>query len=161
MADHNINIRAATPEDTGLILGFIRALARYEKMEDEVMAQEEDLRISLFGENPKAHVVIGELDGKPAGFALYFYNYSTFLARPGLYLEDLYVNEESRGSGLGKALILHLAAQARKEGCGRMEWWVLDWNTPSIDFYKSLGAVAMDEWTVFRLDQKALEKLTD
>lgn len=159
MSNKTITIRIASLEDTGLILDFIRALAQYEKMADEVVASEDDLRASLFGANPKAHVVIGELDGKPSGFALYFYNYSTFLGRPGLYLEDLYVNEECRGSGLGKALILHLAAQARNEGCGRMEWWVLDWNTPSIDFYKSLGAEPMDEWTVFRLDHNALQKL--
>ena len=149
-----LDIRPATPADVPLILDFIRGLAEYERMLDQVEATEERLRTSLFpgnGRGPDAYCVIGSVDGTPAGFALYFFNYSTFLARPGLYLEDLFVRPEHRGAGLGKALLLHLAALAHERGCGRMEWAVLDWNEPAQAFYRSLGAVPMDEWTVWRL----------
>jgi len=159
MSSVEISIRPALRDDVPLILTFIRSLAEYEKLLHEVVATETALEKTLFGEKPIAYVVIGELNGKPSGFALYFYNYSTFLGRPGLYLEDLFVNPESRGSGLGMALILYLAQQAYEAGCGRMDWAVLDWNTPSIDFYDSLGAKPQSEWTGYRLDRAAMEKL--
>jgi GNAT superfamily N-acetyltransferase len=148
------NIRPATPADVPLILQFIRELATYEKLLGDVEASEGKLRTTLFptdGKSPAAHVLIGSVDGTPAGFAVYFFNYSTFLAKPGLYLEDLFVRLESRGRGLGKALLLHLARVASELGCGRMEWSVLDWNQPSIEFYRRLGAVPLNEWTTFRL----------
>ena len=154
-------IRPARPADVPVILSLIRALADYEKLTPEVTATEARLRESLFptdGTAPAAHCVIAEADGTPAGFALYFFNYSTFLARPGLYLEDLFVQPGFRGRGLGKALLLHLAKLANQRGCGRMEWAVLDWNQPAIDFYQSLGAVAKDEWTIFRLTGAALQQ---
>lgn len=151
-----LNIRAATLNDLSLILSFIRGLAKYVKLSHEVVATEEDLKKSLFGDRPIAYVIIGEIEGVPSGFALYFYNYSTFLGRPGIYLEDLFVNLDSRGRGLGKALILHLANMAYSQGCGRMEWAVLNWNRPSIDFYESLGAKAQNDWTRYQLDRPAL-----
>ena len=160
MADRSVTILPATPQDVTLILKFIRDLAEYEKLLHEVVATEDSLRKSLFGPGPVAQVLIGEINGTPAGFALYFYNYSTFLGRSGIYLEDLFVNPESRGSGLGKALLLHLAAKAYDEGCGRLDWAVLDWNRPSIDFYLSLGAQPQNEWTGYRLDRAALKDLT-
>jgi GNAT superfamily N-acetyltransferase len=149
-----VAVRQATPVDIPLILGFIRELASYEKLLGDVEATEDRLRQTLFpqdGSPAAASVLVGELDGKPAGFAVYFSNYSTFLARPGLYLEDLFVRPQARGNGLGKALLLHLAALAADRGCGRMEWAVLDWNAPAIEFYQSLGAIALDDGTVFRL----------
>jgi GNAT superfamily N-acetyltransferase len=155
----NFRIRNATPDDVALILQFIVELARYEKMEDRVVATEERVRETLFGEKPSAEVLIGEEDGRPVGFALFFHNYSTFLARPGIYLEDLFVEPEARGHGYGKALLAKLAQLAVERECGRVEWAVLDWNTPAIDFYKSLGANAVDEWTIFRLKGAALESL--
>lgn len=151
-------IRPATPADLPLVLEFIRALADYEKMLPEVEATEEKLRTTLFCEQPVAHCVLAFADGQPAGFAIYFFNYSTFLAKPGLYLEDLFVKPSFRGAGLGKALLLHLAKIANGRGCGRMEWAVLDWNQPAIDFYQSLGAVPKDEWTIFRLTGAALQQ---
>lgn len=154
-----IDIRPATVEDCALIRHFILELAIYEKLEDEVKASEDDIRTSLFGDRPQAEVIIAERAGEPIGFALFFHNYSTFLGRHGLYLEDLFVIPEARGSGAGKALLKYLANTALERGCGRFEWWVLDWNKPSIDFYKSLGAEPMDDWTVFRLTGDALEKL--
>jgi GNAT superfamily N-acetyltransferase len=156
-------IRAATANDVPLILEFIRGLAEYERMLDRVQATEERLRASLFpadGRAPDAHCVIGSVDGMPAGFALYFFNYSTFLGRPGLYLEDLFVTPGHRGAGLGKALLLHLAALARDRGCGRMEWSVLDWNEPAIGFYEALGAKRLPDWQICRLDAEALDRLT-
>lgn len=150
------SIRAATEADTPLILDFIRGLAVYEKLAHEVVATEEALRATVFGSPPAAHVVIAEVDGQPAGFALYFFNYSTFLARPGLYLEDLFVKPEFRGAGTGKALLLHLAKIANARGCGRMEWSVLDWNEPAIKFYEALGARRMKEWQICRLTGPAL-----
>src|SRR5207237_3707223 len=135
-------------DDVALILRFIIDLARYEKMEDRVVANEARIRETLFGEKPSAEVLIGEEDGRAVGFALFFHNYSTFLARPGIYLEDLFVEPESRGCGYGKALLAKLAQIAIERECGRVVWAVLDWNTPAIDFYKSLGAVPMHDWTV-------------
>jgi GNAT superfamily N-acetyltransferase len=151
-------IRPATPADLPLILGFIRGLATYEKLLHEVEATEEKLRVTLFGPRPAAECLLAFADGAPAGFAIFFTNYSTFLARPGLYLEDLFVNPEFRGRGLGKALWLHLAALANQRGCGRMEWTVLDWNRPAIDFYESLGAERKTEWTLCRLTGPALAR---
>ncbi len=152
-------IRPARPADVPAILDLIRALAAYEKLSHEVVATEDRLRQSLFpadGRAAEAHCALVEVDGRPAGFALYFFNYSTFLARPGLYLEDLFVRPEHRGRGLGKALLLHLAKLANQRGCGRMEWTVLDWNTPAIAFYESLGAKRMREWQLCRLTGDAL-----
>jgi GNAT superfamily N-acetyltransferase len=152
-------IRAATEADVPLILRFIRELAEYERLAHEVVATEEILRESLFGARRYAEVVIAEEDGEPAGFALFFHNFSTFRGRPGIYLEDLYVRPEMRGRGTGRALLAHLAALAVERGCGRLEWWVLDWNEPAIRFYRSLGAQAMDDWTVFRVAGDALRRL--
>jgi GNAT superfamily N-acetyltransferase len=145
-------IRPATPGDLPLILRFIRGLATYEKLLPEVEATEEKLGATLFGPRPAAECVLAFTDeNSPAGFAIFFTNYSTFLARPGLYLEDLYVEPEFRGCGIGKALLLHLAGLANQRGCGRMEWSVLDWNQPAIDFYESIGAERKTEWTICRL----------
>lgn len=152
-------IRPATPGDLPTIRQFIRELAEYERMAAEAVATEEDLRTSLFGPRPAAEVVIAEVDGAPGGFALYFHNFSTFLGRHGLYLEDLYVRPELRGRGVGRALLARLAALAVERGCGRFEWSVLDWNEPAIGFYRKLGAVAQDEWTVQRMTGEALERL--
>jgi GNAT superfamily N-acetyltransferase len=157
-----IAIRDATAGDAALILYFVRELAIYEKLFEDVEATQESLKKTLFPESGPpavAHVLIGELDGKPEGFAVYFFNYSTFLSMNGVFLEDLFVKPSSRGFGLGKALLLHLAKIAVDRGCGRMDWSVLDWNTPSIEFYKALGAVAMDDWTTFRLTGESLAKL--
>lgn len=151
-------IRSATAADVPLILDFIRALAAYEKLAHEVIATEAALHRTLFGSPPAAQVVIAEAAGRPAGFALYFFNYSTFLAKPGLYLEDLFVNPEFRSAGTGKALLLHLAKIANARGCGRMEWSVLDWNEPAKGFYKKLGAVPLKEWRIMRLTGPALAK---
>lgn len=152
-------IRAATVEDVPLILQFIRDLAEYERLAHLVVATEERVRETLFGSRSYAEALIGEEDGAPAGFAIFFHNYSTFLAQPGIYLEDLFVKPEARGRGYGKALLVRLAQIAVERGCGRVEWAVLNWNAPSIEFYKALGAVPMDEWTVYRLTGGALEKL--
>jgi len=155
----SLAIRPAVPGDEALVLEFIRALAEYEHLGDEVEANEADLARDLFGANPRVFCDIAEWDGKPAGLALWFYNYSTFRGRHGLYLEDLFVSPEFRGKGIGKALLQHLASRCVEEGLGRFEWWVLDWNTPSIEFYKSQGAKMMDEWTVCRVDGDALATL--
>jgi GNAT superfamily N-acetyltransferase len=152
-------IRSATIEDTALILRFIKELADYEKLLHEVVADQATLEQSLFGETPHAKVVIGEYSGRPVSFALYFHNFSTFVGRPGLYLEDLYVQPNMRGKGLGKILLGYLASIAIELNCGRLEWWVLDWNKPAIDFYQSLGAKPMDQWTVNRITGDALDKL--
>jgi GNAT superfamily N-acetyltransferase len=154
-----VQIRSATEADVPLILQFIRDLAIYEKLEHKVIATEETVRRTLFGNPRFAEVVFAEVDGKEVGFALFFHNYSTFLGQPGIYLEDLFVKPDSRGHGIGKALLAHLAKLAKERGCGRLEWAVLDWNTPSINFYKSLGAVPLSDWIVFRLTGEALEKL--
>ncbi|MBC7088496.1 MAG: GNAT family N-acetyltransferase [Tissierellales bacterium] len=150
-------IRKATREDVPLILKFIKELADYEKMLDQVVATEEIIEDSIFNRN-KAEVIFAVYNGEEVGFALYFYNFSTFLGKPGIYLEDLYVREEMRGKGIGKTLLAYLAKIAIEEGCGRFEWWCLDWNKPSIDFYLKLGAIPMDEWTVYRMCD---EKLVD
>jgi GNAT superfamily N-acetyltransferase len=152
-------IRPAIRTDLPLIAQFIRDLAEYERLAHEVRFDEAVLGERLFGERPYAEVLIGEIDGTPQGFALFFHNFSTFEGRPGIYLEDLFVRPEARGSGLGKALLQRLAQLAVERGCARLEWWVLDWNEPSIGFYTSLGAKPMDEWTVFRLDGDALAGL--
>ena len=157
--DPNFTIRSATSNDTALILRFIQELADYEKLLHEVVADEATLKESLFGDTPHAKVVIGEYNGKAVSFALYFHTFSTFLGRPGLYLEDLYVQPNMRGKGLGKILLGYLASLAIELNCGRLEWWVLDWNKPAIDFYQSLGAQPMDEWTVNRVKGEALDKL--
>ena len=156
-----MEIRQATEADVPLILKFIRDLAIYEKLEHKVVATEAGLRQTLFGNPRFAEVVFAVIDGTEAGFALFFHNYSTFLGAPGIYLEDLFVKPEFRGRGLGKALLAHLAKLARERGCGRVEWAVLDWNTPSIDCYKSLGAIPLDDWRIFRLTGEAMEKLAN
>ena len=154
-----LKIRIASQADVPLILQFIKDLAEYERLAHEVVATEETLRTTLFGQPRVAEVLIGEADGKPAGFALFFHNFSTFLGRPGIYLEDLFVKPEFRGRGYGRALLAHLAEIARERNCGRLEWAVLNWNTPAIDFYKSLGAKPQDQWTVYRITGKTLEEL--
>ncbi|MBB4614438.1 GNAT family N-acetyltransferase [Novosphingobium taihuense] len=154
-----ISIRAASAADISLIAELIRALAEYEKLAHEVRFDEAVLEAKLFGPRPYAEVIIGEIDGKAQGFALFFHNFSTFEGKPGIYLEDLFVKPEARGSGLGKALLSHLAALAVERDCARLEWSVLDWNEPAIGFYRSLGARFMDEWTVMRVDGPALQQL--
>ncbi len=154
-----LRIRAAVAADSPLILTFIRALAQYEKLEHEVIATEDSLRHSLFGPQPGAEVVIAEWRGQAAGFALFFHNYSTFLARRGIYLEDLFVLPEFRGKGIGKNLLQYLAALAVKRQCGRLDWSVLDWNEPAIGFYRGIGARGLDDWTQFRLDGEALRTM--
>ncbi len=155
----SLSIRAATPADIPLIGQFIRDLAEYEKLAHAVRFDEAVMAQKLFGPRPYAEVLIGEMDGVPQGFALFFHNFSTFEGRPGIYLEDLFVRPEARGSGLGKKLLAKLAALAVERDCARLEWSVLDWNTPAIDFYKALGATPMDEWTIFRVDGAALDNL--
>jgi len=152
-------ITPATEADVPLILEMIRGLADYEKLSHAVTATEDQLRQTLFGPRPAAEVLLAFHDNECAGFALFFPNYSTFLAKPGIYLEDLFVKPHARGKGLGLALLTELARLAVERGCGRVEWSVLDWNEPSIGFYKKLGAVPMDEWTIFRLTGDALLKL--
>ncbi len=156
----NASIRFAGEEDVPLILRFIKGLAEYEHMSDLVTATEEVLRESLFVRK-KAEVVIAELEGEPVGFALFFHNFSTFLGKPGIYLEDLFVLPEKRGFGLGKLLLSFLARLAVERDCGRLEWWCLDWNKPSINFYKLMGAKPMEEWTVYRVDGNALTDLAE
>ncbi|WP_408591252.1 N-acetyltransferase family protein [Novosphingobium sp.] len=154
-----VSIRPASAADLPLVANLIRALAEYEKLADAVRFDEAVLGQKLFGPRPYAEVVIGEIDGVARGFALFFHNFSTFEGRPGIYLEDLFVQPEARGSGLGKALLQHLAALAVERDCARLEWSVLDWNEPAIGFYKSLGAQFMDEWTIMRVDGSALTRL--
>lgn len=151
-------IRKAVREDAPLILEFIKGIARYEKMENDVEATEETLEEQLF-DKERAEVIFAMEDGKEVGFALFFHNFSTFVGRAGLYLEDLYVYPEYRGKGYGKALFMELVRIACERRCGRMEWVCLNWNTPSIDFYRSMGAVSLDEWTTYRLDKEALSRL--
>ncbi len=154
-----LRIREGFKGDEGIILEFICELAAYEKLAHEVEATADNLRATLFTDTPKAFALIAEWDGEPCGFALYFFNYSTFLGRYGIYLEDLFVRERYRANGIGKALLARLAAIAKENKCGRLEWSVLDWNTQAIKFYKSLGAESMDEWTVHRLTGRALTSL--
>ena len=152
-------IRPATPADAGLVLSFIRELAEYEKLLHEVEAREGDIARDLFGEQPRVFCEIAEWGGEPVGFALWFYTYSTFQGRHGLYLEDLFVRPEQRGRGIGKALLANLARRCLDEGLGRLRWWVLNWNEPSIAFYRSLGAGSHEEWTTFGLSGEALRRL--
>jgi GNAT superfamily N-acetyltransferase len=154
-------IRHATESDVPLILWFVKELAEYEKLSHEVTATEDDFRQNLFGEKKFAEVVIGELHSEPVAYALYFYNFSTFNGKPGIYLEDLYVKPEVRGKGFGKALLAYLAKLAVDQKCGRYEWAVLDWNEPSIDFYESFGATLMKEWIITRVVGERLLKLAD
>ena len=154
-----LGIRPATRQDAAQVFAFIRDLAEYEKLLDDVIATPDDIERALFAPQPRVFCDIAEWDGKPAGFALWFYNFSTFRGRHGIYLEDLFVKPAFRGHGIGKALLVGLAQRAVREGCARVEWSVLDWNEPSINFYKSLGAVPMDEWTIFRLTGDALQSL--
>src|SRR5215469_389016 len=157
--DDTITIRPATRDDVPLVLEFIRGLARYERLEHEVSASEAQLREALFGERRYAEVVFACSSGEPLGFALFFHNFSTFKGQPGIYLEDLFVRPQARGRGVGRRLLAYLARTAVQRRCARLEWAVLDWNEPSIGFYRSLGAVPMDEWTVFRLTGDALKSL--
>jgi GNAT superfamily N-acetyltransferase len=159
--DFDIRMQPATERDLPLVLEFIRALAEYERLSHEVTATEDLLRHWMFGPNKVAEAVIAYDGDEPVGFALYFHNFSTFLGRAGLYLEDLFVKPHARGRGIGKMLLRHLARIAVERGCGRFEWWVLDWNTPSIEFYKRMGAVPMDEWTVFRVTGDVLANLAE
>ncbi len=154
-----MSIRPASAADLPLIAQFIRDLADYERLAHEVRFDEAVLGDRLFGARPYAEVLIGEIDGSPQGFALFFHNFSTFEGKPGVYLEDLFVRPEARGSGLGKALLAALAQISIQRDCARLEWWVLDWNDPAISFYKKLGAKPMDEWTTFRVDGDALDTL--
>lgn len=154
-----LEIRAATSADVPLLLGFIRQLADYEKLSHEVVTDEATLRASLFGGHSGAEALIGLLEGEPAGFALFFQNFSTFLGRPGIYLEDLFVKPECRGCGVGQALLRYIAREAVRRKCGRLEWAVLDWNRPAIDFYRKLGAAPLQDWTIFRVTGEALERL--
>lgn len=153
------SIRSATPDDVSLVFDFIRALAEYEKLTHEITATPAQMREHLFGPNPRAEVLFPCEDELPVGFALFFHNFSTFLARPGLYLEDLFILPEHRGKGYGRAMMIHLARLAQERGCGRFEWAVLDWNQPSIDFYRSLGATPMSQWIIQRVSGDALEEL--
>lgn len=156
---HPVKIRNATADDASLILRFVQELATYEKEPEAVVATEADIQASIFGPESTVEAVICEVAGEPVGFAVYFYNYSTWLGRNGMYLEDLYVSPAYRKVGAGKALLKHLAGIAVSKGCGRFEWSVLDWNEPAIGFYQSLGAKPMDGWTVYRLTGAELEAL--
>ena len=156
---HDVEITPATERDALLILEMIHALAEYEQLAGAVRATEATIRSSLFGPQPAAEVLVARVGGDPAGFALFFHNYSTFLAQRGLYLEDLFVKPQYRGNGVGRALLERLAVIAVERDCGRFEWSVLDWNAPAIGFYKKLGAVPMDEWTIFRVTGDALKRL--
>ena len=158
--ENNLTFRNAERKDTGLILQFIKELADYEKMLDEVVADEATLEAWIF-DKQKAEVIFAVEDGKEVGFALFFHNFSTFLGRAGIYLEDLYVRPECRGKGYGKAILKKLASIAVERGCGRLEWWCLDWNKPSIDFYLSLGAEPMSDWTVYRIAGDTLKRLAE
>lgn len=154
-----VTIRAANEADVSLILSFIRKLAEYGDISDEVFATEDDIRSALFAPNPVASAAIAYVGNEPAGFAIYSYTFSSFLGRPGMLIEDLYVENAHRSRGIGKALLVHLAKLARQRSCGRLEWAVLNWNERAMEFYQELGAEPMDEWTTFRLGGEALEKL--
>jgi GNAT superfamily N-acetyltransferase len=156
---HALEIAAATPADVPLILSLINELADYEKLRHESIATEASIQLALFGATPRAETVIARFEGEPAGFALYFHNFSTFLGKPGLYLEDLFVRPAFRGRAIGKSLLKHLAALAVQRGCGRFQWQVLDWNRPARDFYESLGAQADAAWVNYRMTGSALQRL--
>jgi GNAT superfamily N-acetyltransferase len=157
----NFSIRPATEQDVPLILSFIRQLAEYERISQGVDVTEAMLRENLFGRRPYAEVLIGDANGEPVAFAVFFHNFSTFRGRPGLYLEDLFVVPQMRGKGFGRAMLVELGRIATKRKCARIEWAVLDWNQPAIEFYKTLGAMPMDEWTIFRITDQALERLAN
>ncbi len=159
--NNDIIIRSCTENDTSLILNLIKDLAEYEKLSHDVTANENMIKDFLFGNKVYAECIIAEYKNVPAGFALFFHNFSTFIGKPGLYLEDLFVKPELRGNGIGKALLIELAGIARERNCARFEWSVLDWNEPAIQFYKGLGAKPMDEWTVFRLDEAGINNLAN
>ena len=159
MPPADLLIRPAVPADAGLIMGFVRELAAYERLSHAVRATEADIARDLFGPTPRAVCDIAEVAGEPVGYALWFYNYSTFAGRAGIFLEDLFVRSEARGRGAGKALLQHLARRCVDEGLGRLEWTVLDWNAPAIGFYDSLGADALDDWIVRRVSGEALARL--
>jgi GNAT superfamily N-acetyltransferase len=154
-----LNIRRADKADVPLILQFIRELAEYEKLLEHAVATEDDLLRDGWGPEPKFHSIIAEWEGNPAGFGLYFFNYSTFQGRPGLYVEDVFVRPEYRGRGIGKSIFIYLAQEALRQNCGRFQWQVLDWNQPAIDFYGSIGAKCMKEWLTMRVEGEALHKL--
>lgn len=154
-----LTLRDAKPDDTALIVDYIRELAEYEQLSHECEAEDALIRRWLFGNTPRAACLLAEWDGEPAGFVLYFYNFSTFLARPGIYIEDLFVRPAYRRRGIAKAIFRALAQKALEEGCGRLEWWVLDWNRDAIAFYRSMGAEPMDEWTTQRISGEALTTL--
>jgi GNAT superfamily N-acetyltransferase len=156
---HSLSVRPAAAADVDLVLGFIRELADYERLAHEVTATREQIHTALFGPRPYAEAVLGCIDGEPCGFALFFHNFSTFLGKPGLYLEDLYVRPSARGRGLGSYLLAWLAALALERDCGRFEWAVLDWNEPALKVYRSLGARAADDWTIQRVTGEALRQL--
>lgn len=156
-----VNFRDATIDDAETIFAFIQELAEYEKLSHEVVATVDDLKRTMFGETSYAFAVLAEIENEAVGVAICFYNYSTFQCKPGIYLEDLYVQEAHRNKGIGKGFFKYLAERAVREDCGRIQWWVLDWNEPSIEFYKKLGAVAMDEWTVFRVEGEQIKTLAE
>ena len=156
-----MSVRSAEKGDVGVIMGFIRELAEYERLAHEVIADEVSLERFLFGERPAAEALIAEYETTPVGFALFFHTFSTFVGRPGLYLEDLYVRPNMRGKGFGTLLLRHVAQLARERDCGRLEWAVLDWNEPAIRFYENLGARAMDDWTVYRLTDANLSEFDE
>ena len=156
-----IVLRDAVPGDEALVAHFVRALAEFEKLLHKAHGTEADSHRALFGTPPRAWALFAELDGKPVGFALWFYNFSTFAAKPGLYVEDVFVAPEHRGRGIGRMIFRHLARRALDEGCACMQWWVLNWNAPAIGFYRSIGALPMDDWTVQRLDGDALAEFAD
>jgi GNAT superfamily N-acetyltransferase len=158
-AHGSVTIRAASETDVALILSFIRKLAEYGDIADEVFATEDDIRSALFGEHPVAAAVIALVGDEPAGFAMYSYTFSSFVGRPGMFIEDLYIENAHRSRGIGRALLVHLAKTARERSCGRLEWAVLNWNERAMEFYQDLGAEPMDEWTTFRLGGNALERL--
>jgi GNAT superfamily N-acetyltransferase len=155
----SLHIRSARSEESAVILQLIKDLAEYEKAPDQVEATESDLKATIFGKEPKVFCDVVEVDGEIAGMAIWFLNYSTWQGKHGIYLEDLFIKPEYRGRGYGKALLVHLAKLCEEKGYGRFQWWVLDWNSPAIEFYRSLGAEAMDEWTVYRISGKALKDL--
>lgn len=163
MADSSapVVIRVAEPGDVGLVLAFIKELAAYERLADKVVATEELLHATLFGTRAAAEVLLAEADGEPLGFASYFENYSTFLGRTGVYMEDVYVRPAARGRGIGRQLLVEVAKRAVARGCQRLEWAVLNWNTPALGFYERLGAKPLDEWTTYRLSREALVKLAE
>jgi GNAT superfamily N-acetyltransferase len=156
-----LRIKAASERDVPLILSFIHKIAAYEKLSHEVTASEETLRESLFGPRPAAEVLLAYWDDTAAGYAVFFHNFSTFLGRPGVYLEDIFVEPVLRGNGIGKALLAAVAKEAQRRDCGRLEWAVLDWNKPAIDFYLSLGARPMEEWTIFRMTGEGIDRLAE